>query len=80
MPSSMPDLQHLVSLERLFLTGNGSSPTGTLDVSKLANLTVLKADWTLLEEIKLDNLASLLLVNNPKLTVPDLSNTTITNL
>lgn len=80
MPASMPDIRHLVGLKQLQLKGNGSAPTGALDVSRLGNLTLLRAEYTLLQDLKVGTVTSVALVHNPHLSLPDLSNTTITTL
>lgn len=80
MPVSMPNLQHLVSLENLLLKGNGSAPMGTLDVRGFANLTLVNAEYTLLQDLKVDNVTSIAFVHNQHLSLPDLSNATISTL
>lgn len=80
VPESMPDLRHLVSLQSIRLDGNSSAPSGTLDLSELANLTLVNAEWTLLEKLKVGNASSVVLIHNEKLALPDLSNTTVSTL
>lgn len=80
MPATVPDLAHLVGLRQLRLKGDGDAPTGTLDVRLLANLTLLNAEYTALQDLRVANVSALMLVNNPHLPLPDLSNTTIATL
>lgn len=81
MPRSMPELSGLVVLQTLRLRSDGSAPTGILNVTGLQSLTLLSAEYTMLQGLLVaENISTVVLVHNPHLPMTDLSGTRVTTL